>query len=454
MNMKSIKMTKRNMVIAIGILVAIGFLGYHFLAPKKAAPTYQTEQAARGTLVVSISASGQVSSVNNASVTTQSSGVVTKLLAHNGDVVKPGQPLVQIQLDQNGLQNRAQAYASYISAVNSEKAAEQGTPTNQSTLEAGRKAIIDAQTAVDTMNNNRNQGYPNPATHNPYTQNEIDSINSTLTSAREAFSGSEQKYLNTDTAISAAKAAVASSWLSYQQSGPVIMAPIGGVVDGLALEPGSVITQTNSSSSTNTSTSGTSSSQKVGTIKTELTPLVTINLTEIDVPKVKVGDKATLTFDSFPDKSYTGSVISIDSSGAVSSGVTTYPTVIQLDTEVPELFANMTASANIITNTVDDTILVSSAAVQTSGTQSTVRVLRNGKPQTVTVQTGLSSDTQTAITSGLSEGDNVIDSVTTNSAAAQATSTGTSPFTRSFGGAGGGGSGFGGRAGGGGGRGG
>jgi len=159
-------------------------------------------------------------------------------------------------------------------------------------------------------------------------------------------------------------------------------------------------------------------------------------LTQIDTPKVKIGNKATLTFDAFPNKTFTGKVVSIDTIGSVSSGVTTYPAVIKLDTQVPEIFSNMTTSATIITQIKDNVFLVPTSAVQTQNEQSTVRVLKNNKINQVTVETGLSSSTQVEITSGLSEGDTVITSVISSSQNGQ---TGSSQTQSPFSGIGGGG---------------
>ena len=65
----------------------------------------------------------------------------------------------------------------------------------------------------------------------------------------------------------------------------------------------------------------------------------------------------------------------INTTGAVTSGVTTYPAVIQLDDTNADILPNMSATANIITKVDDNVLLVPSAAVQTVGTTSTVRVL-------------------------------------------------------------------------------
>ena len=98
----------------------------------------------------------------------------------------------------------------------------------------------------------------------------------------------------------------------------------------------------------------------------------------------------------------------MNTTGAVTSGVTTYPTVIQLDdTSDASILPNMSATANIITKVDDNVLLVPSAAVQTVGTASTVRVLKNGQVSTVSVQTGDSSDSQTVIKSGYPEGETV-----------------------------------------------
>lgn len=86
----------------------------------------------------------------------------------------------------------------------------------------------------------------------------------------------------------------------------------------------------------------------------------------------------------------------------------------------------MSASASIITNVKPDVLLVPNAAVQTLNGQSTVRVMKNGKVVPVPVEIGQSSDTQTEITSGLSEGEEVVTSI--SGGARSTSSTSTSPF--------------------------
>ena len=87
----------------------------------------------------------------------------------------------------------------------------------------------------------------------------------------------------------------------------------------------------------------------------------------------------------------------------------------------------MSVTANIITSTKDNVLLVPSSAVKKASDQSTIRVMRNGRVEIVPVEIGESSDTQVEIASGLAEGDEVVTSVT-NTAATQQTSGTTSVF--------------------------
>jgi membrane fusion protein, macrolide-specific efflux system len=76
---------------------------------------------------------------------------------------------------------------------------------------------------------------------------------------------------------------------------------------------------------------------------------VIINLTEIDVTKVKSGQKVTLTLDALGEKTLTGKVLAVNTNGSVSSGVTTYPATITFDSAIDDIYPNMAANATIIT---------------------------------------------------------------------------------------------------------
>ena len=248
----------------------------------------------------------------------------------------------------------------------------------------------------------------------------------------------EAAYENQSGVIAQTQANLNNANLSYQLTSGTIVAPTAGVVSDLTITEGMQIGSNNTTAGSSTNTSN----QAIASIKTGNSTAVSVNIAEVDAPQVKVGQKATITFDAIANKTFTGRVMGINTTGSVSSSVTTYPAVIQLDdTSNSDILPNMTATANIISKVEDNVLLVPSSAVQTVGTVSTVNVMKNGQITPVTVQVGDSSDSQTAITSGLSEGDTIVTS--TISTATTTTSGTSSPFSGGLriGGFGGGGAG-------------
>lgn len=400
----------------VGLILTGWFVYRSITSSTDGAVQYQTAQVTRGTLVVSVSGSGQVTTANTASITTQTSGVVSAVYVKDGDTVQAGDVIATIDPDLIGKQNEAQAYASYQSAHNNLENAKASLYSTQSTMFSQWQSFYGLATNSTYQNVD---GSPN-ADNRALADFHI---------AQNDWLAAEARYKTQQSIVAQAQTARNSAWLSYQQSSPTIYAPISGTVAGLSLQVGSVI----SSSTANTSTGSTVSSTKIATIKTSAPPTVTINLTEVDVPRIHVADKATVSFDAITDKTYTGAVISIDTSGTVSSGVTTYPTVVRLDTNPSIVLGNMSATANIIVATKNEVLMVPKAAVQTEEGESYVRVKKNGNIVNVPVVLGLESDTYSEIVSGLTEADVVVTSVIQPSSSASQTQ---SVFS-SFGGRGG-----------------
>lgn len=404
-------------IFTISIIVISGwFFTSKFFNNKTSQPQYQTSQAKKGALTVVVTASGQVTQANSATVETQASGVINKVYVENGQEVRTGDKIAEIDLDLVGKQRATQSLASYQSAKNSLQTAKINYYALQSDLLTNWKTFIDLAQNTTYENSDKT-----PNTANRQLPQYM--------SVNDQWLFAEAKYKQQENVVAQVQNALNSAWLSYQQTSSTIYAPISGTATGLSLQVGSVI---NSQSNT----SGTAASQKIASIQTGASPVVGVSLSQVDTPKVKIGNKATLIFDAFPGKTFTGKIISIDTIGSVSSGVTTYPTIIKLDIEAPEIFSNMTASASIITQMKDNIIVVPSSAVQTQNGQSVARVLKNGQTEQKVVETGLSSSTEVEIISGLKEGDVVI----TGISSPQQQSTQRSNQTQSpFGGFGGGG---------------
>jgi len=138
--------------------------------------------------------------------------------------------------------------------------------------------------------------------------------------------------------------------------------------------------------------------------------IAVITLNEVDVTKVKVNQKAILTFDALSDLSITGSVTNIDASGTVNQGVVSYDIQITLDVDNENIRPGMSTSVSIITENKSNVLLISNSAVKTQGNNYYVEIMENGQttPTRKTVEIGISNDTQTEIISGISEGDKVV----------------------------------------------
>lgn len=386
--------SKKSLLIKIPIvLVFIGVISgvcYSLFGTKKATVQYQTGIVEKGTIVVTVAGSGTVSSANNTNITTQATGVVSKLYVKDGDKVKSGDKIMEIDLDLDGKQTESQALSSYQSAKNNYDSAQANMYSMQSTMFTNWDAFMKiAQNGTyqyeDGSPNNINRSLPE------------------FHIANDNWLAAEAKYKIQQNVVYQSQTALNSAWSAYQRASSTVYAPISGTVSGLALQIGSVINSNASSQNSNVSNT------KIANVKTDATPLVTLNLTEIDVPKVSIGDKATITMDAYPDKTFTGKVVSIDTVGTITSGVSTYPVVIKLDTNTTTILPNMAVSANIITARKNDVLMVPTSSIQQNTDGSNyVQVMKNNVISQVNVEVGLSSDTQTEILSGVTEGTTVV----------------------------------------------
>ncbi len=402
-------------IFVIVVLMILGFFAYKQLFTKSQKITYQTAQAEKGSLVQSITASGQILSTNIINISTSSSGVVSDVYVKDGERVVVGQKIAQITLDSAGQQQFTQASAAYLLSKHNLDAANAALFSLQSILYSKWKIYTDLATNSTYQNSD---GGPNVS-------------NRTLpafTTVQDDWLAAEANFKNQQGAIAAAQADLSNKSVLYQQASPTIVAPISGAITNIGIIFGMALGTQGSSVSVGTagSVQSNQNTQRVAVIQNESLPIATFNVSAVDIQSVKVGQKATITIDSIQNKTFTGKVATVDNIGTVSSGVTNYTVLIAFDTDAPGVLPNMAASAKIITNVKDNVLLVPSTAVQTGGGQTSVRIFKNSNPISTPVEVGDTNDTQTEIISGLNEGDNV---VTSTINPARTTSTGiTSPF--------------------------
>ncbi len=163
-----------------------------------------------------------------------------------------------------------------------------------------------------------------------------------------------------------------------------------------------------------------------------------ISLNEVDVAKIKPGQKATLSFDAIPDLNITGSVAEIDTTGTTTQGVVSYMVKVGFDTQDSRIKPGMSVSAAIITDVKTDALLVPNSAVKGNSQNKTVQVLVNGSPISKNIQVGLSNDSQTEVSGDITEGDEVVTQTITAATQSATPNTQRTGSVLPFGGGGGG----------------
>lgn len=141
---------------------------------------------------------------------------------------------------------------------------------------------------------------------------------------------------------------------------------------------------------------------------------MTMNIDELDISDVAVGQAVRITADAVEDTVYEGVVTKVSVAGTTSGGVTTYPVTIRID-QTDGLLPGMNADATIELESAENTLVIPSSALLrgnrvliTADSPSADMALEDTAPDGyvyVEVETGVSDDSQVEILSGLQEGD-------------------------------------------------
>ncbi|WP_176444847.1 efflux RND transporter periplasmic adaptor subunit [Paenibacillus herberti] len=103
----------------------------------------------------------------------------------------------------------------------------------------------------------------------------------------------------------------------------------------------------------------------------------TMNADELDVPKLKVGQPAIISLNALTERTFEGKISEIAREGVSSNGVATYPVSVTLS-DLEGVLVGMSGSAEIITDSAENAVLVPVDAVVTLGGKSYVRVPTSG----------------------------------------------------------------------------
>jgi len=157
----------------------------------------------------------------------------------------------------------------------------------------------------------------------------------------------EDEIASAKASLLSAQASVRSAQTTYENT--VIKASLDGKIDGFETVVGDQVSQSS-----------------IGTIITDQ-KIAVIPFNEVDVAKIKVGQEAVMTFDAIDDLSIKGKVVEVSSTGSVSQGIVNYDVKISLDEIDERIKTEMSVSAVITVETKTDILLVPSEAVKSQG---------------------------------------------------------------------------------------
>lgn len=141
--------------------------------------------------------------------------------------------------------------------------------------------------------------------------------------------------------------------------------------------------------------------------------IVEIRVHETSVDKVRPGQRATITVDAFPDKTFQGEVLKVaplpdSQQGYLNPDVKVYTTKVSIEGSHDSVRPGMSAKVEILVNQLDDVLIVPIQTVAIREGKKLCYVMASDTPQPRAVRTGAFNDIFVEIISGLEEGEQVL----------------------------------------------
>jgi HlyD family secretion protein len=364
------------------VLVAGITLGLTARRGKDATPVTLTK-VQRMDLTSKVTSNGRIDAKRKVDLSANVMGQIVNLAVREGDIVKKNDFLLQI--DQKQLAATAQGAAASLQALFSDR-------------DAARANAVEAQLSFERAQKN-------------YSEKIIPLAE--LDRARAAFDAARANVASIGRRIEQSRANLAAAQDTLSKT--TMRAPMDGIVTALPVEEGEVAV--------------------IGTMNNPGTKLLTIadmsvveaamEVDETDIPNVKVGQRATVTIDAYPNKTYSGIVTEVGSSPLTRTGVAAsgteavnFEVKIQVENPPPDVRPGFSASADIITGTRSKAIGIPIQALVVREKPGS----KAGKPQDeegvflnekgavrfVPVTTGLAGESDIEIVKGLKEGQEIV----------------------------------------------
>ena len=336
--------TRKKVLITIAvILVGAAAVGANIYFRRDTGVSVNAEAIRTRDLEALVSASGKVQPKRRVNISAQRPGRVTRLAVEEGERVKSGQFLLEI--DPRSLEGQLQRGEAGVAAAQSALAqARVG-------VEQARVNLEQSQTSLDLARQNlkRQQdlwkGELTTREALEKAQNDVALREADFRAREQDIRAREQEIQTRQQQIKQEQASLATT--KYDLNQVMIVAPMDGIVTRRNIEEGE------------TAVVGTMNN--AGTVLLEIADMSVIEaeveVDETDIPFVELGQTAKVSIDAVPDRTFSGRVTEIGNSpiqAAQNTGqrqATTFKVVITLDEEVPNVRPGFTCTAEVTTAT-------------------------------------------------------------------------------------------------------
>ena len=375
---------KRPLIIGGAVLLVAVILFASIRGGEQKGEKVYVEPAKAQQIEAVVSAPGEVQPKFKVNISANVIGKIEHLYFNEGDIVKKGQKLVE--LDARG----------YIAQRDRMRAA---LASGRIEVERAKTSMATAELAYTRALNMQRQGIQ----------------------AQELFDKAKLDYENAKAAYASAQQSVQQAIAGVQQvetdlSYTTISSPIDGKVVQLTAREGEVVV-----------TGTMNNPGSVIAVIADLSEiLVEAEVGETEVVGIRPAQGAKVHVDAVPDKEYTGHVSEIGSSAAIrqnaGTGIRFFKVKVAIDDPDERLRPGMSSQVSIVTTTVGDAIAVpiQSVVERVPGAKADdeedenvpkhkyVLLAKDGKTKQIEVKTGISDATRVAIVSGVKSGDPVI----------------------------------------------
>ncbi len=366
------------LVVAVGTGVGIWLATSSSSATPLITTTTTVQSVASGTITQTVSSSGTVEPANQANLDFGVSGRVTAVDVATGQQVTEGQALATI--DNTSLAASLTQAQANLALAQAQLATDQAESASSAQIDSDQASIASAQTQVTTA-----QTSLNDATLTSTISGTVAAVNLTVGQQVSASTSSGSTGSSSSTGAGTSSGGTGGS----------------GGFSGASTSAAS----TSASTSSGSSAASSASTAQVVVVSTG-SYIVNSTVNSSQVSQVKVGDQATIAV-SGSTATIFGTVASVGLLASTSSGVSTFPVVIDVTGSPSGLYGGSSATVSIITEELQNVLVVPTSAIHYSGSATTVLLDDNGSKVTRTIGIGAASGGDTQVTSGLSAGDKI-----------------------------------------------